>query len=61
MASCNPHAPVFGVQRLDQVIAESAFDGAAGIKGAIVSEWEEMLGEQEPVDDTTLLVLERLG
>lgn len=61
VAGWNPRGEMFGLQRLDEIIAESAGEGAAAVKAAIASEWEELLDGQEPADDATLLVLERLG
>lgn len=60
VAGWNPHGVSLGVKRLDQIIAESAGEGAAAVKAAIVGEWEDALEDQEPADDTTVLVLERL-
>jgi sigma-B regulation protein RsbU (phosphoserine phosphatase) len=60
VAGWNPQGKSLGLKRLDQIIAESAGEGANAVKAAIVSEWEEMLDDQTPADDMTLLVLERL-
>jgi serine phosphatase RsbU (regulator of sigma subunit) len=60
VAGWNPQGVSLGVKRLDQIIAEAAGEGAAAVKAAIVSEWEDALEDQEPGDDMTLLVLERL-
>jgi serine phosphatase RsbU (regulator of sigma subunit) len=50
----------FGLKRLDRIIAESVAESATAVKAAIASEWEDLLEDEEPFDDVTVLVLERL-
>jgi serine phosphatase RsbU (regulator of sigma subunit) len=56
----NAHGQSFGTERLDHAIQSSAREGAAPTKGAVIAGLEDFLGERQPEDDLTLLVIERL-
>jgi sigma-B regulation protein RsbU (phosphoserine phosphatase) len=60
-AAQNPQGQMFGWERLDAVLRETAADGAEAVKSAVLAQLEEFLGEKEAEDDVTLLVLECLG
>jgi sigma-B regulation protein RsbU (phosphoserine phosphatase) len=50
----------FGCERLDTAIRQNAKEGALAIKGAVVASLEEFLKRDEPEDDVTLLIVERM-
>ena len=51
----------FGCERLDGVIRQSAKEGAGAVKGAVLASLDEFLDSNDPEDDVTLLVVERMG
>ena len=59
LASWNPAHEIFELQRLDQIISDTAREGADAVSAAITGEWDKLLAGKEPADDATILVLER--
>jgi sigma-B regulation protein RsbU (phosphoserine phosphatase) len=60
-AALNPHGEMFGCGRLDDALREAAIDGAEAVKSAVLAQLGHFLGEREPEDDVTLVILERFG
>jgi sigma-B regulation protein RsbU (phosphoserine phosphatase) len=59
-AALNAQGQLFGCHRLDDAIRQSADEGAAAVKGAVLASLDEFLNGEDPEDDVTLLIVERL-
>jgi sigma-B regulation protein RsbU (phosphoserine phosphatase) len=59
-AALNGEGQWFGCDRLDDAIHQNAREGAAAVKGAVMASLEEFLDGEDPADDVTLLVIERM-
>jgi sigma-B regulation protein RsbU (phosphoserine phosphatase) len=56
----NERGQWFGCDRLDDVIRQYAHEGAGAVKGAVLASLDEFLNGEDPKDDVTLLVVERM-
>ncbi len=58
-AAINADGQSFGTERLDKALKAVADQGAEQVKEHILAELDAFLDDQDPVDDVTLLVVER--
>jgi sigma-B regulation protein RsbU (phosphoserine phosphatase) len=59
IAAQNDQAQMFGWERLDDALRNTAQAGAEAVKLAVLGELEDFLDRKDPEDDVTLLVIER--
>jgi sigma-B regulation protein RsbU (phosphoserine phosphatase) len=50
----------FGSDRLDEAIRQNAREGAGAVKGAVLASLDEFLEGDDPEDDVSLVVMERM-
>jgi serine phosphatase RsbU (regulator of sigma subunit) len=60
-AAQNHQGQVFGWERLDDILLETAIYGAEAVKSTVLAKLDEFLDRKEPEDDVTLLIVERTG
>jgi serine phosphatase RsbU (regulator of sigma subunit) len=58
-AAQNDWGQMFGCERLDDALRETAAGGAKAVKSAVLADLEDFLDRKDPEDDVTLLVIER--
>ncbi len=58
-AATNARGQIFGVERLSQVLAETAGESAAHIKAALIGQLDDFLDGREFEDDVTALIVRR--
>jgi sigma-B regulation protein RsbU (phosphoserine phosphatase) len=60
-AAQNTQGQLFGCDRLDDVLYQTASRGADMVKSAVLTQLEDFLGGRKPKDGVTLLIVERLS
>lgn len=55
----SPRGDVFGLERLDAAVKQSARHGAEAVKSAVLAQLDDFLEGQTPPEDVTLVVMQR--